>query len=433
MRVRPVIIATIMGIAQCYWNGATGSAEAPADAEPFEQLRATVRDQQRRIDRLESQSGAPEPAAVGGGLNLKLSVDGLFAVAGATEADLADLQIGGHDPNQRGFTVQNVELTAAAAVDPYFNAVTHLMFLIDAEGESVVELEEAYLTSTALPGNLQLKGGQFFSPFGRLNPTHPHAWEFVDQPIINGRLLGGDGLRGPGAQLAVLLPLPWYAEAIVALQNSAGETAFSFRGVPDDARFGRTLIDRPVESFDDLLTVPRLVTSVDLSDTQTILIGASAALGPNATGERTRTAIYGADLFYQWKPLTAAFGWPFFTWQTEAMTRRYEAAAAAGAPAIPQEILRDHGGYTQIVWGFRRGWTAAARFDYAAGSGGAPALEPLRERRVRVAANATFYPSEFSKWRLQYNRDDVASRDDAVHAVFLQWEFLIGEHGAHTF
>jgi hypothetical protein len=75
---------------------------------------------------------------------------------------------------------------------------------------------------------------------------------------------------------------------------------------------------------------------------------------------------------------------------------------------------------------------AGVRGEYVAGEEG-DLTDPLRERRVRVSPNLTFYPSEFSKWRVQYNWDDVANRDDIVHSVFLQWEFLIGTHGAHTF
>jgi hypothetical protein len=67
-----------------------------------------------------------------------------------------------------------------------------------------------------------------------------------------------------------------------------------------------------------------------------------------------------------------------------------------------------------------------------AGRGG-DLTDPLRERRVRVSPDLTFYPSEFSKWRLQYNWDHLQTQEDNVHSVFLQWEFLIGTHGAHTF
>ena len=46
--------------------------------------------------------------------------------------------------------MQNLELTLAGAVDPYFRADANLIFQIDEEGESLVEVEEAYLTTLTL-------------------------------------------------------------------------------------------------------------------------------------------------------------------------------------------------------------------------------------------------------------------------------------------
>ena len=48
-----------------------------------------------------------------------------------------------------------------------------------------MELEEAFFTTTALPYDLQLKGGYFLTEFGIINPTHPHSWDWMDQPVIN--------------------------------------------------------------------------------------------------------------------------------------------------------------------------------------------------------------------------------------------------------
>jgi hypothetical protein len=380
----------------------------------------------------------PVPQGIVPRFNPDMSLDGLFAAGASTAPDLEALQTGAHDPNQRGFTVQNIELTLSGNVDPYFTAIGHLIFGIDREGESFLEVEEAYLTSTALPANLQLRAGQFFTQFGRLNPQHPHAWAFVDQPLISGRMFGGDGMRGPGMQLSYLVPLPVYAEAMVALQNSQGETMASFRSVPGEDLFGRTLIERQVEGIGDLVITPRLATSFNPSDTQTVLVGVSGAFGPNGSGESARTQILGIDLYYKWKPLQTVKGWPFVAWQSEIMKREYDNAAVEDDPvtipdeALPEEQLQDWGGYTQVIWGFAPRWVAGVRGDYAAGKDG-DLTDPLRERRVRFATDLTFYPSEFSKWRVQYNRDDVQSREDIAHSVFLQWEFLIGTHGAHTF
>ena len=135
-----------------------------------------------------------------------LSLSSLFSSgwSSAGAENLLVLQGGAHDPNKRGFTVQNVELSLMGAVDPFLRGEAHLIFQIDAEGESIFELEEAFLTTQTLAYGLQVKAGTYFTEFGRLNPQHPHSWSYVDQPVINTRLLGGDGLRGPWVRLAWL-------------------------------------------------------------------------------------------------------------------------------------------------------------------------------------------------------------------------------------
>ena len=111
--------------------------------------------------------------------------------------------MGDHDPQQRGFNARNLELALDGAVDPYFEGFANIVFKLDNNNETEVEVEEAFMQTTDLPWGLQLKGGQFFSAFGRINPTHPHTWDFADDPIVHGRLLGSDGLRGVGAAAVV--------------------------------------------------------------------------------------------------------------------------------------------------------------------------------------------------------------------------------------
>src|SRR5690606_11002434 len=87
--------------------------------------------------------------------------------------------------------------------------------------------------------------------------------------------------------------------------------------------------DRGVNGLDDFLFTPRYALSFDLSDTQTILLGASAAFGPNSSGEsgHNHTQIYGADLTWKWKSASHEGGFPFIAWQTEAILRKYRAGA----------------------------------------------------------------------------------------------------------
>ncbi len=362
-------------------------------------------------------------------LNPEISLDGLAAAGYFSEAE--NLNFGGHDPKNQGFTFQNLELTLGATVDPYARADAHIIYLIE-DGESVVELEEAYLTTLALPYRLQLIGGQFFTRFGRINPTHPHSWDFADQPVINNRLFEGDGLRNPGIQLSWLTPLPIYLEIIGSIQNANGETASSFLSVPLEEVGAHVLGERKVHHLDDLVYMGRVKNAWSLSDTVEMVIGGSGLFGPNASGLDSRTEIYGVDLYTKWRPLNAQGGFPFVAFQAEGMWRHYEADDITGI-GLPNETLKDSGFYAQGLWGFAYRWVAGTRVEYTDGNGD-NAADPLRDRRLRLSPNLTFYPSEFSKWRLQYNIDYAEHLNDkALHAVFLQFEFLIGTHGAHVF
>jgi hypothetical protein len=398
----------------------------------------------------------------GSGQNyITLSVDGLFVAGTSTANDIESLQLGGHDPKQRGFTVQNLETTLEGKVDPYFRGQANIVLQIDPQGETTIEAEEAYLETMSLPWNLQVKGGQFFTEFGRLNPTHPHTWDFADQPLVNGRFFGEDGLRNPGARVSWLTPTPFYSELFFAIQNSQGGTAHSFRSSHDDELFlGRPSGQGRVKNFSDMLFAPRYAASFNLSDAQTIVAGASAAFGPNGSGEHGDTQIYGLDLFWKWKPVNHHAGFPFVSWQTEGMLRKFRAGAFSNVGddsnsngvidpgesdvfgdqsvrSLPGETLTDYGLYTQVAYGFRKGWVAALRGDWV-GSDTAQ-YERLfgrdlddRGSRWRISPNLTYYPSEFSKIRLQYNFDRRNGIGDD-HSVWLQFEFLLGAHAAHKF
>jgi hypothetical protein len=189
-----------------------------------------------------------------------------------------------------------------------------------------------------------------------------------------------------------------------------------------------------------MLFSTRYAASFELSDTQTLLAGASGAFGPNGSGADTDTQVFGVDLFWKWRPVNHQGGFPFVSWQTEAMARRYEAGAFAedadgdgfNETDLPEETLWDYGFYSQIAYGFKRGWVAALRGEYAGSEGDLTNPDPDRDPRWRVSPNLTWFPSEFSKIRLQYNYDDRENLG-TDHSVWLQFEFLLGAHSAHKF
>jgi hypothetical protein len=231
------------------------------------------------------------------------------------------------------------------------------------------------------------------------------------------------------------MPLPFFGELSLGVFNGEGETSFSFRNPGEDGRVhGRATGDRTLRGPGDLLFTPRLATSFELTDEQTLVAGVSGAFGPNNSDPHARTEIYGVDLYWKWKPSRAHSGFPFVSFQTEALLRRFEAGAdETASPALPAETLRDYGFYSQVLWGFHNRWVAGLRGEYVDGNRGAfDAEDVFRGRRTRVSPDLTWFPSEFSKVRLQYNYDQ-GKAFGAEHSVWLQLEFLLGAHGAHKF
>ena len=284
-----------------------------------------------------------------------------------------------------------------------------------------VEIEEAYGTTLDLPFGFQGRFGQFLTRFGRLNPTHPHAWDFVDQPFPIGRVFGGEGNRGLGIELSWLAPLPWSVELVASAMNSDGEgTMRSFYGARDLG----------ISGVQDFTYVTALKQFFPLTDDWSLAFGLSGAFGPNSTGRSNRTDVYGTDLYLKYRPITRQSSMALAL-QSEWFYRRRQ---------VPDDLLQDLNGYSQLVWIFMKRWGAAIRHEYGSPSigddGNVSTVDPLDpawvESRHRLSANVSFWPSEFSRFRLQAARDLPGYRD-AVWSVFLSAELVTGAHGAHAF
>lgn len=386
-------------------------------------------------------------------LDVSLDIVGALGASSERNAVLRDLQGGQHDPKQRGFTLQQAELSLAAAIDPYLRGESHMVALIDPDGETIFELEEAFLTTQQLPWDLQVKAGQFLTEFGRVNQQHSHQWDWQDQPAIHTRLFGGDGMRGPGARVSWLVPGDTYGELFLGVQNANGETMPSFLAneevYEERPLGGRLFADRDVRSGSEVVWSGRAVTSFGVSTFGTVLLGTSALLGPNATGGDGDTLIWGADFIWRWRPDTHRRGYPFWKVQGEFLARAFDAVDQVDTSdplnpvAVPGDTLRDHGGYLQVVHGFAEGWAAGLRVDWASGSGAnydadtqalvARDADPFRADRLRIAPMLAFAPTEFSRFRLQYNYDDSDHLDDPVHSVWFGFEVLMGAHPPHSY
>ncbi|HNY12377.1 MAG TPA: hypothetical protein PKK26_12360 [Candidatus Wallbacteria bacterium] len=393
---------------------------------------------------------APAKAAASQNLiDISYSVMGTAGWSDKKNNELSTLFNGGHDPNQRGFNLNASEFSLSGAVDPYFRGEAHIVYV-----PRGVELEEAFLTTTKLPDNLQLKLGYFLNEFGRNNPTHPHSWNFIDKPIIASRIFGADGFRSEGMRLSWLVPVKWYSELYLGLQNANSESAASFLSGKVDPESsdkfantafdlgvgGRPLVYNDTRSIADLARFIRWENSFALNNSTTAKLGFSGLFGPNSSGADGKTNIFGADIVLKWRPEKNFRGWPYLVFEGEFMKRKYAAdgfSDQANGISLPSDNLNDSGYYMQLVKGFKYGWASAIRYEKASGSGesiGGRSSDIYRADRTRFAPVLIYYPSEFSRMRLQYNYD----RSDCLpsgkaNSYWFCYEIMYGSHPAHKF
>ncbi|MEK6248894.1 MAG: hypothetical protein N2C12_11995, partial [Planctomycetales bacterium] len=83
-------------------------------------------------------------------------------------------------PVAEGLGLGETELIMNANVDDKFSAWLTAALAIE-DGESVVEIEEAWVEATALPAGFGARFGRFYSAIGYLNGKHAHSWDFADQ------------------------------------------------------------------------------------------------------------------------------------------------------------------------------------------------------------------------------------------------------------
>lgn len=348
---------------------------------------------------------APPPPA--GALTTNPDIALILDVA-ATAYDTPPAPTGAHDPGDTGFHLQQLEMHLSSNVDPYFRLDANLVF--SAFG---VEVEEAYGTTLALPAALQLRAGQFLTRFGRHNPTHPHAWRFADQPLVMGKFFGAEGSRGLGLEASWLAPLPWYTELVASATSAAGACCARSYYNDDPLR---------IESPADLLYTTALKQFWALGSDWSLGLGLSAQLGPNASGPDNRSEIYGADLLIRYRDPTDP--------DRSALTLRAEGLYRTRQ--IPRDRLADYGGVAELVYSIDAYWETGARYDYVRGLDGDPLDPDWTRDRHRYSAQITYYPSHFSRVRLQGNHDRGGPLNTPSTGLIVALELLIGAHGAHT-
>jgi hypothetical protein len=365
-------------------------------------------------------AGPPTPANVAGAAAFNPAIgvvlDGKFA---SETRDPATYRIPGFmlgdqaKPPDRGFSLGETEISFAANIDQALYGTA----IISVERTGTVNVEEAYMQTTALPWGFTVKGGRFFSGIGYMNEQHMHTWDFADAPLPYLAFLNQQ-YADDGVQTR------WLAPSNIFLEFG-GEL---FRGdafpAAGSANRGVGAYSGFVHLGDDINESSSFRTGLSFLHTKAVnrMSGSDTFTGDDNTG------IF--DFVYKWAPE----GNPTeqnFKLQSEAFLRRERGVFDTLNYAGWQSGL-----YAQAVYQFMPRWRVGLRYDQvnaeSVGDGlSGTVLDNLGATPRRYTAMADYSTSEFGRFRLQFNHDQARPQVD--NQIIFQYTVSLGAHGAHIF
>ena len=331
----------------------------------------------------------------------------------------------------RGFDLGETEVTMSANVDHLFYG--QATFSIE---EGVTNVEEAFFQTTSLGHGLTVTGARYFSGVGYWNSFHSHAWDFQDASLVQQSFLG-ENFKIDGLRASWIAPLPVYVEL-----GAEG-------GKPVEFPFPES--DHNSNGFQAWTVFAHLGDDIGVSNSYRVGVWALQAknqvtdapvpaldfTGVTNTLTGGDNKLWGVDFVYKWAPN----GDPVYTnfkLTAEWMHRSLDGTLTSGGNTGPF-TAHQSGWYVQGVYQFHPYWRAGLRYDeldegsYDLGTGLAgTGLAPPQFTPKRWTAMVDWSPSEFSRFRLQYNQDK-SQQGITDNQWFLQYIFSLGTHGAHKF
>ncbi|PIR37165.1 MAG: hypothetical protein COV35_10790 [Alphaproteobacteria bacterium CG11_big_fil_rev_8_21_14_0_20_39_49] len=433
----------------------SGTSALAASDKDIEALRAEIQNMKKtyegriaelesklsKVEQTQAKAVAPAPATPAtarrdvkdNSFNPSIGVilNGQYSQFSSDEGEIAGFAVGheGERPRE-GFAVDHTEINFSANVDDKFFGSTTAA-IAQHEGETEIELEEAFiqtLPGVGLPNGMSVKAGRAFWTLGYLNEHHRHADDFADRPLPYRAFLN-EAFNDDGAQISYVLPTDFYSEIGGGL----------FRG--DDFPFG----EGDGEGIGAWSAFARV--GGDIGDNQSWRLGGYILSG-EADGSRLTnedmvsftgdTDIYAADIRYTWAPTGNARNREVilqgeYFWRNE--DGIYE-DTDAGTGAVNFDDSSS-GWYAQGVYKFAPQWRVGLRYsqleasDIPVGLAGS-ALDSEGYDPKAYSTMLDWTNSEFSRVRLQYNREELARGQDDDQ-IMVQYIMSLGAHGAHKY
>jgi hypothetical protein len=323
------------------------------------------------------------------------------------------------------FNLREVELDFRAAVDPFADGVVIVALESEVPGEYETGVEEGYVTIKRLPVPvldepplaLQLKVGRFRPEIGRINVLHLHDLPQMIRPLVTEELFGEEGYVGNGVSARVLLPS----------FDDESATELTVQALTGG---GVAVADGPTDSP---AAVANLRWFRSFGGEHNVDLSAIFHTGRTDPAGDRNAFTYSADFLYKWKPLrrgefrSFVLGGQVFASQRDFVEE--VDSDGDGEPDMLEERDASPVGYFAFAqYQAARNVYLGARWDDAA----TVADDSLRRQAIGVYA--TWYTSEFLRFRLGYeHRISDLDEEDGRDSVFAELNFVFGAHPPEPF
>jgi len=323
---------------------------------------------------------------------------------------------------ESGFGLGEAEINLNASVDDrYFGNLTFAIH--DEGGHTGLELEEAWLQTTGMPGGIALTGGRFFSAAGYLNNRHRHTDDFGDRPLPYQAFFGGQ-YRVDGIQARWIAPTSLLFELGTELNWGGGFPASANGDMSPGAvtlftKFGGDIgVSQSWQFGASYIRADAVERAGGHHDEE--------AVAATFTGDSNLAVV---DFVWKWAP-NGNYGQRNVILQGEYFSR-----SESGEFDALQYDGDQTGWYLQGVWQFMPRWRVGLRHDVVDADNSlslvGTELEDPGRSSSRDSLMLDWSPSEFSRLRFQYTNDRVSSDTDQQWLV--EYIMSLGAHGAHQF
>ncbi len=331
------------------------------------------------------------------------------------------------EKNRLNLSLEEIEIALQGYLNPYARAD---IYLAKHGIEGALEIEEANATFLrGLPLGLNIKVGKYLVDFSKLNLLHPHAYPFVERPLLHRIYFGDDGFNDTGINASLLLPTgSVYSE--VSFNVLKGDFV---QGHHHHGEEQASEAEAEEENEEQALGYTgRFSNHLQISDYGNLELGMSGATAIYDTHENLRLMLGGFDVKYKWRPNK----YRSFTIQAEAIFNRRDVihgehehgGTEPEAPAEPEiEQVNTFGFLAFANYQFRQRWNIGAKAEWL------QAPDSKDEKYQAYSVFAGFAPmEETSVIRLLLAREQHPG-EDTVNKALIQVLFSLGPHKAHVF